>query len=308
MSIKYTGKVELTPKLTNSHLMYKRTKHLFNISKFVPEEKLKTITVRQHTTKRNPFVGFINEAYRKMTNFKLFPVVYAKLLTPEQIAELQKERQELKGTVSEREIMDFLSKETGKDRLYRMLQKDHKGDTSPELSFVWNHSFKTGMVAYIFFYVMKFRESQRNFIKENRGATYATNFMAGRRIRDRVNTGAMKHGAIWGFKIFALVGSVLFISQSIAVYRNKTSAWEYIIATGIGCSLNRFYFGPRGMFSGLVIGTLIGIPVGLTTYLALTSYGETQEERHYRDVTDLLVSQRRLRGEYKPQVTDQSTE
>lgn len=124
MSIKYTGKVELTPKLTNSHLMYKRTKHLFNISKFVPEEKLKTITVRQHTTKRNPFVGFINEAYRKMTNFKLFPVVYAKLLTPEQIAELQKERQELKGTVSEREIMDFLSKETGKDRLYRMLQKE----------------------------------------------------------------------------------------------------------------------------------------------------------------------------------------
>lgn len=29
------------------------------------------------------------------------------------------------------------------------------------------------------FYVIKFRESQRSFIKENRGATYATNFMAG---------------------------------------------------------------------------------------------------------------------------------
>jgi hypothetical protein len=41
--------------------MYKRTKHLFNISKFVPEEKLKTITVRRHTTKRNPFIGFIKK-------------------------------------------------------------------------------------------------------------------------------------------------------------------------------------------------------------------------------------------------------
>lgn len=124
MSIKYTGKIDLTPTFTNSHLMYKRTKHLFNISKFVPEEKWKTITVRRHTTKRNPFIGFINETYRKMTNFKLFPVVHAKLLTPEQIAELQKEKQALKDTVSEREIIDFLSNETGKDRLYRMLQKE----------------------------------------------------------------------------------------------------------------------------------------------------------------------------------------
>jgi hypothetical protein len=30
----------------------------------------------------------------------------------------------LKDKVSEREIIDFLSNETGKDRLYRMLQKE----------------------------------------------------------------------------------------------------------------------------------------------------------------------------------------
>jgi uncharacterized protein YdcH (DUF465 family) len=36
-----------------------------------------------------------------MTKFKLFPVVHAKLLTPEQIAELQKEKQALKDKVSE---------------------------------------------------------------------------------------------------------------------------------------------------------------------------------------------------------------
>lgn len=300
MSIHFRG-IELKYNYIKPQLKCQRTKLLFNIPKFIPDKNLWNVkTTRSNVTKK-VLVGFY-DTVNKLSNFHIFPVIHATRLTDEQIAELRKKESQIH--VSEEEIQAVLSKETGMDRLRRMVTTDQKNDLSPDMQFVWNTSFKSGVITYLVFYILKYRDLRLDFERQNRATVYETNFKAGRRIRDTVNLGALKHGLSVGSRVFLLVFSALFFSQAIAVYRCKTSVWEYIIGTGLACSLNRFTMGPKGMISGFVFGSFLGIPIGIITYLFLTSTESSQEQRHYWNTVEMLKYEKKMKGEIAQKTSD----
>jgi len=67
----------------------------------------------------------------------------------------------------------------------------------------------------------------------------------------------------------------------IAVYRGKSSVYEYIAAgalTGAGYKLR---MGPKGMASGLLVGGFLGTIAGGISMVILKSSGMTMEEVRY---------------------------
>ncbi|XP_052093981.1 RPII140-upstream gene protein-like isoform X2 [Mytilus californianus] len=122
-------------------------------------------------------------------------------------------------------------------------------------------------------------------------------------MRDTVITRSVLFGGAWAARCGFLAGSVLAVSQSMAVYRNKTSVWEYVIGTGVGCSLSRFMHGPEGMFGGFLIGSVIGLGIGIPVVLLMKSLNKTQEDRHRDQIRELLRYKKKIRGEIKKPLT-----
>lgn len=297
-------KMEVNPNFTSQHLIYKQTKHLFHIPRFTPDKEMLSKILKKQNKKGNIFEG-LYEALRKVQTFQLIPVVHANL-TKSQIDEVKKIASQYE--VTDSEIDNFISEETGKDRLRRMFRKNELNERSDEVVFIWDNTVKMTAIAYLGMFLLKLMNEKREFIRKSKSAVYFSGFQAGRQMRDTVITRSVLFGGAWAARCGFLAGSVLAVSQSMAVYRNKTSVWEYVIGTGVGCSLSRFMHGPEGMFGGFLIGSVIGLCIGIPVVLLMKSLNKTQEDRHRDQIRELLRYKKKIRGEIKKPLTTISEE
>lgn len=190
--------------------------------------------------------------------------------------------------VSYTDVVSYIDNQTGMDRLKAVFEKDVRGEKSPEL-------FRLGVqlnviIGSLFFTFMMLcgAQARQEFIKKNKTTVFLSKGLATRKLMDWIFLHSIKGACKWTFKFGMFAASLLVISEGIAVYRNKTSPLEYTIAGGVTGSFVKFSLGPKGMLSGGVFGSLLGLGLGLTISMLMKRYHETQEERHFRKIETLL--------------------
>ncbi|GAB1602316.1 Hypothetical predicted protein [Argonauta hians] len=251
--------------------------------------------------------------YRHFRSYHFFPRIYASEAeasdgtvpvkdSPVQLTNtlamatenLRREALANKSFISEIEIQNFLSSETGWHRLEKMYTRDIKGNYSPELNFVLSSLTKIGLLTFCMSSFLAGKKANEKFIKENRAATFRTKFLASRMLTDRVILEGLKAGALWSYRSCFFSSIFLFLSQSIAVYRNKSSVWEYMIASGTTGMLLKLNLGLKGMISGGIFGSVMGLCGGIIIYGFMAVTNETQDQRHYWEIQRLLEEKKQL--------------
>ena len=77
---------------------------------------------------------------------------------------------------------------------------------------------------------------------------------AKRKLQDQMYLAMLKGGWRWGWRLGVFVGTFTLISNTIAVYRNKSGILEYATAGTITGGFFKFSMGPKGMIAGAVAG------------------------------------------------------
>ncbi|XP_076468927.1 complex I assembly factor TIMMDC1, mitochondrial-like [Babylonia areolata] len=183
--------------------------------------------------------------------------------------------------ISEMEIQNYLAKETGKDRLIKMFAKDHMGQWSPEAKFMYQVTVQSAGGTFLVMATLAGRQAKQDFIERNRATVFKTRFQAFRRMQDAIFLFSMKEGAKWALRVSLFSAAFLGISQSIAVYRNKSSAWEYGAGAGITMGLLKVNMGLKACVVSTGLGIVMGCFMGFVAMGAMTALNETQEQRHY---------------------------
>lgn len=225
----------------------------------------------------------------------IYPVSPGDALTA--VAEdLRKNMVQNKKFISEVEIQEFLTSETGWNRLKRMYSKDVDGFHSPELWFIGESLLKICGMTFLITSYIGGRHGRDKFIKNNQATAFRTQFQASRLMTDQAVLTGMKSGLIWTYRVGIFSSLFLLLSQSIAVYRNKSSVLEYVIASGVTGSLLKANLGPKGMVSGGVFGSIMGLFGGSLIYGFMLLSNETQEQRHYWNIQKYLEFKRELQS------------
>ncbi|KAK7493893.1 hypothetical protein BaRGS_00014775 [Batillaria attramentaria] len=194
--------------------------------------------------------------------------------------------------VSEVEIQNYLAQESGEDRLRKMFSKNYLGQWSPELQFIYHVTLQTSGMTFLCMFVLAGRQAKNEFIERNRVTVFKTRFQAARRLQDTVFLFGMKEGFKWAVRVSLFTMSFLLISQSIAVYRNKSSVWEYSFASAVTIGAMKASLGLRGFLVGTGFGALMGSLAGLLAMGAMKLANETQEQRHYWQIQKELETEK----------------
>lgn len=225
----------------------------------------------------------------------IYPVSPADALTAA-AEDLRKNMVQKKKFISEVEIQEFLTSETGWSRLKRMYTKDVDGFHSPELWFIGESLLKICGMTFIVTSYIGGQRGKDKFIKNNQATAFRTRFQASRLMTDQTVLAGMKSGFIWAYRVGIFSSIFLLLSQSIAVYRNKSSILEYVIASGVTGSFLKANLGPKGMVSGGVFGSIMGLFGGSLIYGFMLLTNETQEQRHYWNIQKYLEVKRELQS------------
>lgn len=194
--------------------------------------------------------------------------------------------------MSEVEVQEYLAKETGRDRLAKMFSKDHLNEVSPEIKFIKQVTLQSAGVTFLVMSALSGRQAKMEFIDRNKATVFRTRFQAFRRLHDVVFLYSMKEGAKWTLRVSLFSAAFLGISQSIAVYRNKSTPWEYCISAATIIGAMKINMGLRGFLVGTGFGAVMGLCMGLIAYGAMKLTNETQEQRHYWQITRELEKER----------------
>lgn len=191
----------------------------------------------------------------------------------------------------EMDVKEHMIKETGLDRVKEMYawKPDH---TSPEMYLVTRTAINTGTMLFIVGAVLGGNAAADTFRSKNKHTAFATPFIAARKYNDVVMFGSIRLGLKFAFSAGSLAGLFVLSSQTMAVYRNKSSLWEYIAGGGIACSLIRLVHGWRNMVVGGVLGSFFGLVGGAAIFGFLKVTNMTQEQRHYKQLVEHFVNQR----------------
>ncbi|KAK7102698.1 hypothetical protein V1264_020883 [Littorina saxatilis] len=194
--------------------------------------------------------------------------------------------------VSELEIQNYLAQETGKDRLFKMFTRDHIGKSSSEFAFTYQVTLQAAGLTFLMMSFLAGRQAKQEFIDRNRATVFKTRFQAFRRLNDQIFLFSMKEGMKWAMRVSLFSLSFMGISQSIAVYRNKSSPWEYAIASGTTIGALKANMGLRGFVVATGFGLVIGTFMGVVVLGAMKALNETQEQRHYWEIQKELEKEK----------------
>jgi hypothetical protein len=193
-----------------------------------------------------------------------------------------------KGVISDTEVMAFIEAETPMDRIRAMYSRNTLGEYSPDLLQIGTLTKNTAGLVFLGTAVLGGYAARETYVQKNKHVTYATKFQAMRSYNDAIFFGSLRFGIKWAFKSGIFTGLFMLVSQSISVYRNKTSVIDYIAAGGVTCAVLRFDVGLRGMLAGGVIGSVLGLAAGLGLTGMLYAANETQQKRHHWQIHELL--------------------
>lgn len=196
--------------------------------------------------------------------------------------------------VTDDEVLNYIAHETGRDRLDDMFSKNHLNYRSAELDFVYGSAEKALVISAFVFAMLGAGEARDKYIRENKLTVYKTIFLKHRNVHDHQIMGMMKNGARWGFKVGAFTLSFLMISQCIAVYRNKTTPFDYCIAGMLTGAVFRVNLGLRGMVGAGFFGSTFGLAAGLMIYGLRYASDTLQHQTHFTAVKTEFARKRTM--------------
>ncbi|XP_012940650.1 RPII140-upstream gene protein isoform X2 [Aplysia californica] len=191
----------------------------------------------------------------------------------------------------------YVQRETGMERVHMIFQKDHKGNSSPEMDYIKLALVQTLIITFFMKYVPAWNIARREFIRQNQATVFRTRIEAVRRMQDHVSFTAAIQGGAFSAKVTTFSAAFLVLSQMIASYRNKTSVLEYTAAAGIAGGFARIHLGFRGMIVGSALGATLGSLLGGFALLTMKAYGFTQEERHLATIMSKLEVEKSIVGD-----------
>ncbi|GFR61983.1 hypothetical protein ElyMa_001859800 [Elysia marginata] len=101
----------------------------------------------------------------------------------------------------------------------------------------------------------------------------------------------LKEAAKGTLRLTAFAGSLLYLSQSIAAYRNKSSLWEYSISTAVAVASVSFGKPPASFLLAVSGGALAGALGGSLVCSMMSSAGASQEQRTLNRIQQKLQQQ-----------------
>ncbi|KAK6175626.1 hypothetical protein SNE40_014042 [Patella caerulea] len=198
--------------------------------------------------------------------------------------------------VTEMEVNDYISNETGKDRLRNVITKDLYGEYPFEFKLVTYATIQAGVMSFILASYLASKNYKDEFARKHQATVYSSRFQAMRRFNDAIMVEGIKEGSRMALRATAFTGLFIGTSQAIAVYRNKSSPLEYTIGCVVSCGILRASMGLKGMIAGGAFGAVVGSVAGCLLYGILYSLNETQENRHYWQVHKRLTEEKENKG------------
>ncbi|ESO84362.1 hypothetical protein LOTGIDRAFT_168807 [Lottia gigantea] len=212
-----------------------------------------------------------------------------------------------KTVVTEREIYEYLSQENGMIRLKRAFDKSN-GELSPELNFYFENYANQSSAKAIFFVSSLYAYNKNkklippNLPKKEQFKTIIKN--------------SLKDSVLISVRYFSLLALSFGITETIGVYRNKTSPLEFVFVCGLMSGIvsglqyeakppelpkviankmqvplkpiTRMVAIRNGILNGAFMGLLFGV---MFTYVAGIT-GTSQENRHFWNVQTKLREQK----------------
>ncbi|RUS77110.1 hypothetical protein EGW08_015126 [Elysia chlorotica] len=105
------------------------------------------------------------------------------------------------------------------------------------------------------------------------------------------STRVIKEAARGSVRLTAFAASLLYLSQSIAAYRNQSSVWEYSISTAVAMACAGFGKPPRTFTLSVLGGAIAGALGGSLVCSMLSSVGASQEQRTLNRIRQKLGQQ-----------------
>ncbi|BFZ08934.1 hypothetical protein BsWGS_11973 [Bradybaena similaris] len=191
----------------------------------------------------------------------------------------------------------YIAKETGMDRLRMVFRKDHKGESSPQIMYIKAALVPICAISFFYNYVPAYYFAKSEFIRQHNATAFRTATEAARKMSDYASLQGIIEGGRFSMKVTWFCASFLLISQALATYKNRTSAWDFTIASGITGGFARLMRGPKGFISGSVIGMALGGVYGVVASGLLHLANMTEDVIHLEQVMSRLEVERSIAGD-----------
>uniref|UniRef100_A0A8C4QPG9 Complex I assembly factor TIMMDC1, mitochondrial n=1 Tax=Eptatretus burgeri TaxID=7764 RepID=A0A8C4QPG9_EPTBU len=171
--------------------------------------------------------------------------------------------------------------ETGWDRVRRMFRQEQQ-TLSEEVDDMIRLVFMAGVGGVLFTGLPAGRLAYHRFLERADGEVYRHPVEGIRACHNAAIKGFLRVGVPMGFR--ASIFMLMFSGTGIVLdaYLNKKSFTHYLTAGAVSGSLFRVFLGAKGMISGAVLGSVFGIPAGLTLMAMNQLHGETLWQRRLR--------------------------
>lgn len=195
--------------------------------------------------------------------------------------------------VTDEEVNDYISKETGMDRLKEMFTKENRKKRYEVRLIKYGSVNAASLVAFYTLYC-GYRQAKLDFVKQNKANVFKDHAAAARQMYYTTTFNALTVCKRWFIRTFLFTGMTLFVSQTLPVYRNKSSPFDVGIGAGLAASIWRFKGGPKASFAAGVLIGAVGTVFGTIFYGLLRLEGKTAEEVHFRRTKEILETKKRL--------------
>lgn len=190
-------------------------------------------------------------------------------------------------TVNEIEVNKWLEKETGIERVRNMFILGSDGNFIQEetrvMNKMWFRTVLSGFCINVFTSTLASEKKRKNVsmtnaIQKDNSQSFPKGLFSRQALRNTLKL------SVWA-------GSIIYISQVMATYRNKTSIWEYIISSAIGFGSLAITDSAFKIAQYTSFGAIFGLFGGILICKMMTNSCNTQEMRHTRHIKNKLQNQ-----------------
>jgi len=174
-----------------------------------------------------------------------------------------------------------IGEETGWDRLKLMLSLDEFGGFSPEMDGVITSTSAGFLCGSLLGAAGASKNEYITFIDKNKASQFDSHYHAKHELQHRVTRAMMYGGFRVGWRLALFTGSYMFFTTAVSTYRNKSSVLEYSVGGLLAGAVYKFPMGPRAIFAGGLIGSVLGTAAGILSVGTMKLTGTTTEELRY---------------------------
>ncbi|GAB0096503.1 RPII140-upstream gene protein [Sergentomyia squamirostris] len=180
---------------------------------------------------------------------------------------------------------DFLTRqieeETGRDRLKKMFTIGTEEGISPELVNIQHSGFLGIFIGCCYGGFLSSRKAYVDFMENNQATAFSNHLDAKKKLQHSITMSFGKGAWRWGWRLGLFTTSYVGISTIIAVYRGKSSIFEYMAGGLAAGAMYKMNLGLRGMVAGGLVGCAVGTVGGALSLSLLKASGMTMEEMRY---------------------------